>query len=107
MQLLGFVDPDGNFYQCKKYGHEGLADTLLEKFYGIKSNLSIESLCEYGWMVIQSQYVGFILNKSMKLSFTKKQEQFLVNNFNVFTYGQIKGIELAYELSNMQGVMHY
>lgn len=57
--MLGFISPDGKFYECGFYEHISLADRLLEEVYKQQSNNPVDKLCKCGWVIIQSSFVGF------------------------------------------------
>lgn len=78
--MIGFVSPSGEFIECDYYDHIPTAHKLLKNIYKIESNNPVDKLCEFGWIVIQRQFVGFSLDdlrKSPKL--TKQQIDFVEN----------------------------
>jgi hypothetical protein len=83
------------------YGHITLADNILKEQYGIECNLSVEKLCSLGWIAIQSGFIGYTGAQVINLIFTKEQEEFLLNKYDEFSYGQQVSLKTTLEISNM------
>lgn len=100
--MLGFISPDGKFYECEYYTHMKLADELLEKVYKQQSNKPVDKLCKFGWVVIQSSFIGFTGDDAYHTpQLTREQKQWLKENESNMSYDQRIGLELCLEINEM------
>lgn len=102
--MLGFLSPEAEFYECRFFEHISLADRILKEKYNIEDNLSVEELCSRGWIVIQSSFVGFTgtnIKKTTVITFSPKQEKWLYDHYDDFTYDQKIGLNLSLDINEM------
>lgn len=100
--MLGFVSPDGKFYECECFGHISLADKLLKEIYRQQSNNPVDKLCKLGWVVIQSSFVGFAGDNTYHTpQLTKEQKQWLKEKESIMSYEQHIGLKLCLEINEM------
>ena len=90
---LGFLSPEGKFYECGFIDHLSLADKLLDKIYKQQSNNPVDKLCKCGWIAIQSCFIGFAGDDAYHTpKITKEQRKWLYDNKNELTYDQNIGL---------------
>lgn len=100
--ILGFLSPSGMFYECKYFEHLSLADMLLDELYKDQSNNPVDKLCKYGWVVIQSSFIGFAGDDAYHTpQLTREQRKWLEENKNDMSYDQRIGLELCTEINDM------
>ena len=100
--MLGFVSPEGEFYECNFFEHIKLADELLEKVYKQQSNNPVDNLCKRGWIVIQSSFIGFAGDDAYNTpQLTKEQKRWLEENAQEMSYDQRIGLNLCLEINDM------
>ena len=94
--MLGFLSPFGKFFKCEYFEYLSLADILLKDIYKEESNNSVDKLCKYGWVVIQSSFIGFAVDDPNHTSqLTSEQIEWLIDHRNVLSYDQKIGLELC------------
>lgn len=88
--MLGLLSPDGKFFECKYGKHTETADKILKEYYNETSYLPVESLCKKGWMSIQRNFCGFVLDKMYHLpAMTYEQKVWLsshIQDMNIEQY---------------------
>lgn len=100
--MLGFVSPEGKFYECGYFEHIKLADELLEKGYKQQSNNPVDNLCKHGWVVIQSSFIGFAGDDAYNTpQLTREQKEWLNENWQKMSYDQQIGLNLCLEINEM------
>lgn len=100
--MLGFLSPFGKFFKCKYFEHLLLADTLLKDVYKKESNNPVDTLCKYGWVVIQSSFVGFAGDDAYHTpQLTREQREWLIDHKDILSYEQNIGLELCIEINDM------
>lgn len=102
-EILGFLSPEGKFHKCEYFYHHALADELLWDLYREKSNIPEGRLCEHGWVIIQSSFIGFTNSRHMivRPTLTKEQREWLENNTHRLHYEQRSALEDFFEIENM------
>lgn len=100
--MLGFLSPEGKFYDCQYFAHISLADKLLGEVYKQQSSNSVDKLCRLGWVVVQSSFIGFASDVRYHTpQLTREQKQWLEENKDKMSYSQHIGLELCLELNEM------
>lgn len=100
--MLGFLSPSGVFHECDYHGHMPLADRLLEQMYHVKSNNPVDKLCRFGWVVIQSSFVGFAGDDAYNSpELTKEQILWLEERKNKMTVTQCLSLKLCLEINEV------
>lgn len=103
--LLGFVSPNGKFFECDYYGHLSLADKLLEDVYRQKSNVPVDMLCKFGWVVVQGSFIGFTINFSNynfhTQQLTAEQRQWLELNKDKMSREQLTSLQICLEIDDL------
>ena len=100
--MLGFISPDGKFYECGFYEHISLADRLLEEVYKQQSNNPVDKLCKCGWVIIQSSFVGFAGDDAYHTpQLTREQKLWLEENESKMSQDQHIGLKLCLEINEM------
>ncbi|MBO5435931.1 hypothetical protein J6A31_09065 [bacterium] len=97
--MLGFLSPSGKFHECNYYGHLDLANTLLQTHYHSTRNDEVETLCDLGWVVIQSTFIGFAGNRHR--TYTLAQEQWFDEHYNKLSTDQKRVYDDTRELSDL------
>lgn len=97
--MNGFLDPSGLFYECEHHDYVSFANSRLEIEYHNKSNIPVDRLCEFGWIVLQDSFIGFT-NKDIYLmpNLTEKQKVWLEKNKGKMSSDQQYGLEICMEL---------
>lgn len=100
--MLGFLSPFGKFFECEYFKHLSLADTLLKDVYKEESNNPVDKLCKYGWVVIQSSFIGFAGDDAYRTpQLTREQKTWLNNHKDMLSYDQKIGLKLCIEINDM------
>ena len=100
--MLGFVSPEGKFYECGYFEHIKLADKLLENIYKYQSNNPVDQLCKFGWVIIQSSFIGFAGDDAYHTpQLTKEEKSWLEEHEEQMTYDQRIGLNLCLEINDM------
>lgn len=100
--MLGFLSPFGEFVQCNQFEHIKLADTILKEVYKQERNNPVDQLCKYGWIVIQDFFVGFAGDEMYHTPrITEEQMKWLEDNIKTFSYSQIIGLNLLFEINEI------
>lgn len=100
--MLGFLSPFGKFFKCEYFGHLSLADTLLKDVYKKESNNPVDTLCKYGWVIIQSSFVGFAGDDAYHTpQLTREQREWLIDHKNILSHDQNIGLDLCIEINDM------
>lgn len=97
--MLGFLSPDGEFYQCKYYGHLDLANEILQKRYKTFRHNEVETLCDLGWAIIQDGFVGFVGWHNQ--TYTTQQDEWFVNHYNKMELAQKQAYDTTKEISDL------
>lgn len=100
--MLGFVSPEGKFYECGYSKHIKLADKLLNDVYKQQSNNPVDKLCKLGWVVLQSSFIGFAGDDAYSTpQLTKEQKSWLEEHGEQMTFDQRTGLNLCLEINDM------
>ena len=100
--MLGFVSPEGKFYECGYFEHIKLADELLNKVYNQQSNNPVDKLCKNGWVIIQSSFIGFSGDDMYHTpQLTKEQKDWFEENSQKISYDQQISLNLCLEINGM------
>lgn len=63
---------------------------------------SMDKLCKFGWVVIQSSFIGFAGDDAYHTpQLTREQKQWLKENESNMSYDQRIGLELCLEINEM------
>lgn len=91
--MIGFLSPEGQFYECESYGHLGKVKEICTSLFN-KSFPHIvayeDCLLENGFVVIQARSIY----KSVKHVLTDKQIIYLYDNYKSLNSMQKKAISL-------------
>lgn len=98
--MLGFLSPSGKFFGCEFHEHISLADKLLEEVYQQQSCNPVDRLCKYGWVVIQTFFIGFADRDSCHMPMlTRAQKDWLEANKDKLSHQQRQGLEVCEEIN--------
>lgn len=97
--MLGFLSPTGEFHKCGYYEHIQVADKILQECYKTRSNLSVETLCDLGWVIIQNSVVGFVGKHNM--AYTNEQERWIEGHITDFSVAQKQSYNITKQISDL------
>lgn len=99
--MLGWLSPEGIFYECEFMGHVSKAIELLKKVYSVETNYA-QRLADLGWCAIQSGFVGFPDNPHRETPlFTDAQKKWLERNRKNMSYGQNMALDISLETDEL------
>lgn len=99
--MLGFLSPDGKYYECNYGDHIKLATRILETFYHIESATPVDKLCSMGWISIQEDFIGFVSNDVELIpSVSYQQKSWFAENKSKMTNRQQDMIQRCLNLNS-------
>ncbi len=100
--MLGFLSPEGEFYECGYFEHMKLAEKLLREKYNCSSNRPVDKLCRFGWVVLQSSFIGFSGDDAYGTpEFKGRQKTWLEDHRKQMAYDQLIGLDLCLEINDL------
>lgn len=104
--MIGFLSPEGEFFECVSWGHTSKATELCEKLYNKIFHIGIDAedyLLSLGYLVlrIKDAYMSYI-NGDKWIVLSDKQIAWLTDNADCFNDGQKK--DLNEILNDQEGI---
>lgn len=100
--MLGFLSPQGEFFECERAEHIPLADKILRDVYRIGSDTPVDKLCACGWVTMQDLFVGFVcddISHCPKLSY--EQKDWLITNKCNMSHSQLVSLKMCFEINGL------
>lgn len=99
--MLGWLLPDGVFYECEFMGHESRAKELLLEVYGVDTEFT-QRLADLGWCALRSGFVGFPENPYRDTPlFTGAQKAWLHLHRDDLSYAQAMSLDDSLSIDAM------
>lgn len=95
--LIGFLSPEGNFYECSSWEHTSKAAELCEELYSKTfhiGQIAEDYLLSLGYMVlrVRDAYMAYLDKDKKWIVLSGKQIEWLTTNADSFNEGQKKDI---------------